>query len=78
MATHSTIALPSGNVLVIEMQSYPDLVTGRHAHSCPTCYEHVACEDRCSVELDLTLDDGTLRGAYLECDACADAKGQSR
>lgn len=59
-------------MLVINMQSRPDLVLGNHAHTCPVCHEHVHCESRCSVEPDLTLDDGTLRGAYCECDGCSE------
>ena len=58
-------------VLVIYMQERPDLVTGNHVHSCPECYEHVPCEMRCSVSLDLTLDDGTLCGGFVVCDECA-------
>lgn len=73
MATHRTISRPEGDVLIIEMQSYPDLVAGRHVHSCPVCYEHIACVERCSVEPDLTLDDGTLRGAYDVCPSCVDS-----
>ncbi len=57
-------------VLVL-MQSYPGIVAGGHVHSCPTCYEHIPCEMSCSVESDLELDDGTLRGAYVECSECA-------
>ena len=65
-------------MLVIDMQSYPDLVTGRHAHSCPLCYEHVPCGMTCSVEPDLELDDGTMRGAYVECDACKASLSSSK
>ena len=63
---------PAGDpVLVVYMQEQRDLLLGGHVHGCPECYEHVPCEHRCSIEPDLTLDDGTLRGAYVVCDACA-------
>ena len=63
-------------ILLIDMQAglRPLDVVGNHVHSCPSCYEHVPCEMRCSVEPDLTLDDGTLRGAFLDCEACASEK----
>lgn len=61
------------DVLTIHMQSRgmrPLEAVGHHVHSCPHCYEHVPCNDTCSVEPDLTLDDGTPCGAYCVCDAC--------
>lgn len=70
MATHRTVSLPAGDVIVVDMQSFPDLADGGHVHSCPICYENVPCTDVCSVEPDLTLDDGTLRGAFLACNRC--------
>ena len=62
-------------VVVVYMQEQYDRVTGGHVHSCPECYEHVPCEMRCSVSLDLTLDDGTLCGGYVVCDECATEPG---
>lgn len=62
-----------GDVTVIEMQSRAPLVRGGHVHSCPVCYENVPCEETCSCEEDLTLDDGTLRGAYVTCADCEGA-----
>lgn len=63
---------PSIDVLQINMQTPRDLVaTGHHVHSCPICYEHVPCYETCSVEPDLDLDDGTLRGAYHACAGCS-------
>lgn len=70
MATHRTVHMPGGEALVIDMQSRPDLLTGRHVHTCTVCYEHAPCAETCSIEPDLTLDDGTLRGAYSVCAAC--------
>lgn len=70
MATHRHISLPAGDVLVIEMQSRPHLLAGNHVHACPVCYEHWSCEHTCSIETDLTLDDGTLCGAHCVCPAC--------
>lgn len=64
------VATPWGELVVIDMQSRPDLVRGRHVHTCPLCYEHVPCEALCSVEPDLVLDDGMLRGAHHECAQC--------
>lgn len=72
MAVVRTVSLPHGEMTIIDMQSRPDLVLGRHVHTCPLCYEHVPCEQRCSVEPDLTLDDGTLRGAHCECSECSE------
>ncbi len=56
----------------IDMQSRarPLEASGNHVHSCPVCFEHVPCGQTCAVEPDLTLDDGTLRGAYDVCAAC--------
>jgi len=66
-----------GDVLRIDMQSFvrPLEATGNHVHSCPVCYEHVPCEMTCAVEPDATLDDGTLRGAFVECDQCVASTG---
>lgn len=61
-------------VLVIYMQEQRDLLTGHHVHPCPICYEHVPCEYRCSIEPDLTLDDGTLSGAHCVCPACHESE----
>lgn len=58
--------------LVIDMQSRarPLEARGGHVHSCPHCYEHVPCDETCAVEPDLTLDDGTPRGAFVVCSTC--------
>lgn len=62
-------AAPAREDLRINMQSraVPLSAMGHHVHSCPSCYEHVPCDQFCAVEPDLTLDDGTLRGNYVEC-----------
>lgn len=62
-------------MMTINMQSRarPLELIGGHAHTCPTCHEHVPCEDRCAVEPDLVLDDGTERGAFVECALCTDS-----
>lgn len=59
--------------VVINLQSTRPLVSeGNHVHTCPECYEHVPCGMTCAVEPDMTLDDGTLRGAHDVCDRCRD------
>jgi hypothetical protein len=60
----------SPDLLVIDMQSRRPKVRGGHVHGCPACYEKVPCSEVCSIEPDLTLDDGTLCGAYVTCAGC--------
>jgi hypothetical protein len=57
-------------MLIIDMQSQPELVLGRHVHTCPECYEDAPCEDACSVFDDATTTDGLLYGAIVPCDSC--------
>ncbi len=43
-----------------------------HVHACSECYEHKKClEQGCTIEPDLTLDDGTPCGSHIFCDDCA-------
>lgn len=64
----------AAGVLRIDMQSRarPLEATGNHVHTCPVCYEHVPCRLTCAVEPDLTLDNGTLRGAHDLCGDCTE------
>lgn len=41
-----------------------------HVHSCTECYDDFPCEEECTLEPDLELDDGTPRGAFSKCDRC--------
>jgi hypothetical protein len=60
----------TARVTQINVPAVAPIRKGNHVHSCPECYEDVPCDYACSTEHDLTLDDGTPRGAYVVCDAC--------
>lgn len=66
-------SLPPADVLVIDMQAktWSRFGPGRHAFTCPECYEHKPCDGNCDCEYDLRLDDGTERCCYWVCDECA-------
>jgi hypothetical protein len=55
--------------ITINAQFQGDRVRGNHAHTCPTCSEHVPCDDVCSTGL-LDPIDGLELGAFVECDDC--------
>lgn len=40
-----------------------------HKHSCPECYDHWDCSDRCTLEPDLE-DEGVPFGSHYECEPC--------
>lgn len=58
------------DVVQINVPALPPKRRGDHVHACPECYEYVPCNDVCSTEPDLTLDDGTPCGAHVTCDEC--------
>lgn len=46
--------------------------TAAHFHACSECYLHKGCEELgCTIEPDLTLDDGSPCGSHIFCDDCA-------
>ncbi len=64
------------DVVNINMQSERPKVEGEHVHRCPVCYEAPSCRETCSIEMDLALDDGTLCGTHLTCEACRGGRYQ--
>lgn len=58
------------DVMVIDMQARALRLHGGHVHRCPVCAEPVPCEDSCTIEPDLVLDDGTPCGLHHICEEC--------
>lgn len=42
-----------------------------HVHRCPGCYQAFPCGLDCTIEPDLTLDNGMPAGSYVKCRKCA-------
>lgn len=42
-----------------------------HVHRCPGCYQAFPCGLNCTIEPDLTLDNGMPAGSYVKCRKCA-------
>lgn len=42
-----------------------------HVHRCLGCYQAFLCGLNCTIEPDLTLDNGMPAGSYAKCRKCA-------
>ena len=46
------------------------VLRGGHVHRCPSCNEVEACDDACSCDFDMMLNNKTPCGSYVKCNAC--------